>query len=206
MRDLFVLTADQDMLEAMQSLLRRQQSLGICEIQCAFSRHRRRDPGCRADASRRLRPHLREYRYALVIFDKDGCGRDDASREDIQSEVEQDLRRNGWEGRAKAIVIDPELESWVWSKSNLVPRFLGWTGNYGELQAWLNSGGLWPTNANKPPDPKRAMRSVLREKKRSVSASLFSQLAGSVSLQRCECPAFQELKQTLQAWFPKAAQ
>lgn len=205
MRDLFVLTADQDMLEAMNGLLRRPQPLGICEIHYTLGRHRHRDPGCRADASRRLRPYLREYRYALVVFDKHGCGRDDASRQDIQREVEQDLSRNGWEDRSKAIVIDPELETWVWSASNLVPRILGWTEGYEALRTWLNSRDLWSENAAKPADPKTAMRKVLREKNQSVSASLFGQLAASVSLQRCKCPAFKELKNTLQAWFPKAA-
>ena len=28
--------------------------------------------------------------------------------------VETDLSRNGWADRTKAIVIDPELEVWVW--------------------------------------------------------------------------------------------
>lgn len=205
MRDLFVLTADRDMLEVMMGLLQRTQPLGIGQIECAFDRHRLRDPGCRVDASRRLRPYINEYRYALVVFDKHGCGRDDASRRDIQLEVERDLSRNGWEGRAKAIVIDPELEAWVWNKSNLVPRILGWTEGYGALRSWLDSRDLWPENAVKPPDPKRAMRGALREKSRSVSSSVFGQLAKSVSLQSCKCPAFKELKKTLQNWFPKAA-
>lgn len=205
MKDLFVLAADQDMLSAMIGLLERPKALGTRQIHYAIDRHRRRDPGCRTDASRRLRPYLNEYRYALVVFDKRGCGLEAESRENIQITVERDLSRNGWQGRSKAIVIDPELESWVWSRSNHVPRILGWTEGYDELRSWLDSGGLWPADATKPPEPKMAMRSALREQKRSVSASLFDQLARSVSLQRCECPAFKELKGTLRGWFPKAA-
>ena len=205
MRDLFVLTADQDMNATMVSLLQRPQSLDTRKIQYAIDRHRRRDPGCRTDSSRRLRPYLGEYRYALVVFDKHGCGRDHAPREDIQLEVEKDLSRNGWEGKSKAIVIDPELESWVWSKSNHVPRVLGWTEGYSELRGWLGSRNLWPEKTVKPPDPKTAMRDALYNKGQSVSSALFSQLAESVSLQECECPAFNELKSTLQGWFPRAA-
>lgn len=205
MRDLFVLTADLDMEETMKGLLARPRRLGIRNIRYEVVRHRRRDAGCRADAVRRLRPHLHEYSYAIVVFDKSGCGRDNASREAIQSEVEENLSRNGWDNRAKAIVIEPELETWVWSASNLVPRILGWTQGYGELRTWLLARDLWPEDAAKPPDPKTAMRKALREKTQRVSASLFGQLAMSVSLQRCKCPAFKELKDTLQDWFPKAA-
>lgn len=204
MRDLFVLTADQDMLSAMIGLLRRPEALGTRQIQFAVDRHRHRDPGCRADASRRLRPYLKEYQYALVIFDKHGCGLDAESREKIQITVERDLSRNGWQDRSKAIVIDPELESWVWSSSSHVPRILGWTQGYDELRAWLRAHGLWPAGAAKPPDPKTAVQRALREKQQSTSASLFSQFAESVSLQTCECPAFKELKDTLRRWFPEA--
>ena len=107
MMDLFVLAADKDMLKTMKELLRRHDDLGIRKVRSRGDRHRFRDPGCRVDPSGPLRPYINGYAHALVIFDKEGCGRDSASREDLQKEVEQNLERNGWRGRCKAIVIEP---------------------------------------------------------------------------------------------------
>jgi len=201
MKDLFVLTADQDMLITVDRLLNRPQALGMHPIQYAVARHRYRDPGCRTDASRRLRPHLNEFRHALVVFDRDGCGRDNAPRTDIQLEVERDLFRNGWENRSKAIVIEPELENWVWGGSDHVPRVLGWN-NYHRLRVWLREEGHWPDETAKPPNPKEAMCAASAKGGRRVSAALFGRLADTVSVRGCHCPAFGELKHALQSWFP----
>ena len=201
-RDLYVLVADQDMLETMTSLLSRAESLGIRRISYAVGKHLQRDAGCRTDAAPRLRPYIGDYRYALVVFDKHGCGRDVDSREDIQSEVETDLSLNGWRDRSRAIVIEPELEAWVWSASNHVPRALGWDDSYDELKQWLEDIYLWPPDTPKPSDPKEAMRAALREKKRRVSSALFGRLAGSVTLRGCEDPAFTDFADTLRTWFP----
>ena len=200
-KDLYVLVADQDMLQAMEALLNRGASLGTRPIRYAIAKHIHRDPGCRTGASQYLRSQLNEYRYALVMFDKRGCG-DFDSREEIQHKVEINLERNGWRDRSKVVVIDPELETWVWNGSNLVPKILGWPGEYQELKAWLEAEDLWPSDFAKPPDPKKAMRAALRKCKQNVSARLFSQLARSVTLLHCRDSAFAELKDTLQHWFP----
>ena len=202
-KDLYVLVADQDMLETMMSLLSRPESLGIRRISYAVDKHLQRDAGCRSDAARHLRPFLGDYRYALVVFDKHGCGRDDDSREDVQIEVEDDLFRNEWRDRSRAIVIEPELEAWVWSASNHVPRALGWDNNYDELRQWLEDIDCWPPGAPKPSEPKEAMRAALRKKKRRISSALFGRLAKSVTLRGCEDPAFEEFTHTLRSWFPR---
>ena len=200
--DLYVLVADQDMLETMMSLLSRPQALAIRGIRYAVDKHLQRDAGCRSDAARRLRPYISDYRYALVVFDKHGCGRDDDSRDDIRNEVESELSVNGWRGRSRAIVVDPELEAWVWNASNHVPRALGWDSSYEELRTWLETFDFWPCDANKPTDPKEAMRAALRKKNQRTSSALFGRLAGSVTLRGCEDPAFNELTETLRTWFP----
>ena len=200
-KDLYVLVADLDMLQTMEKLLNRNAKLGIRPIKYAVAKHLHRDSGCRTNASQYLRGHIRDYQYALVMFDRDGCG-DCASREEIQHEVERDLANNGWGDRSKAIVIDPELEIWVWTGSNYVPRILGWEGGYEELKAWLAAEKLWPSDCAKPTDPKKAMRAALRKGRRSVSAKLFGQLAKSTTLRYCQDSAFKELRDTLQHWFP----
>ena len=54
------------------------------------------------------------FEYALVVLDRVGCGAA-APRKEIQHAVEHDLSANGWRDRSKAIVIDPELETWIWN-------------------------------------------------------------------------------------------
>ena len=96
MKDLFVLVADADMRETLTALLQRHKSLGIRPVTYEVERHFRRDPGCRTDASRPLRPRLAQYHKAIVVLDKHGCGREGAAREVIQQEIEQDLAASGW--------------------------------------------------------------------------------------------------------------
>lgn len=202
MKDLYVLVADQDMAETVQALLKRPDSLGIHCTRHMIDRHLGRDPGCRTGASQKLRPFLYEYRRAVVVLDKHGCGREGAKREDIQQEIEQDLRRNGWDDdRAKAIVIEPELETWVWTGSPHVASVLGWKRESGDLKAWLMGRGLWSAGSAKPADPKAAMNAVLRQTRTPNSAALFGEIARRTTLQHCRCSAFMELKDTLQRWF-----
>ncbi len=200
-KDLFVLVADQDMYQAMRKLLARGEDLGIRSIRYSVDRHLQRDPRCRTDASRYLRHRIRYYRYALVVFDREGCG-DDAPRGEIQHNVERNLERNGWDGRSKAIVIDPELEVWIWGNSQCVSEVLGWGTDYSGLRNWLCSQHLWPRECPKPPEPKRAMQAAMHRKRVRKSARKFSELAARVRLSNCQDPAFNELRETLRLWFP----
>ena len=201
MKDLYVLVADQDMVETLEALLGRHESLGIRRIEYVVERHYMRDAGCRTDASRVLQRLSNKYRRAIVVLDKDGCGGGSASREEIQQKIEQDLTANRWKDRAKAVVIEPELEAWVWAGSPHVASVMGWSKGYEDLKAWLVDRDLWSANSAKPSDPKAAMKAALREANRASSAALFGQMAQRVTLHSCQCPAFTELKQTLQHWF-----
>ncbi len=203
--DLMVLVADLDMEQAVRGLFSRPQPLRNAQFSYDVARHPNRDPGCRTQAADYLRPFFRSHRYAMVVFDLDGSG-STASREETQQEVERQLSMNGWGKRSKAIVIDPELEAWVWIKSPIVARFMGWEG-YGDLRSWLGSQGLWPTDRPKPPDPKSAMQRAMRQAavRRRVrrSSSKFFRLGQQVDARGCTDPAFGELRGTLQTWFPE---
>lgn len=200
-KDLYVLVADQDMVEALDGLLANHARLGIRPIDYAIAKHLQRDPGCRTDASQYLRGRIHDYHHALVVFDRNGCG-DDSSREEIQRTVERDLETNGWRDRSRVVVIDPELESWVWNGSNEVPKVLGWPGAYEQIKAWLVDEELWPSSSSKPPDPKKALRAVLRKRRKHVSSRLFGELARSITVRRCQDPAFAALTEILHHWFP----
>ena len=200
-----MLVADQDMAETLRAVLGRPKSLGIRPIQHDVDRHLGRDAGCRSDAGRRLRPYLGQYRKAIVVFDKHGCGREDDARERIQMDVEQELAGNGWDRNdVKAVVIEPELEAWVWTGSPHVARVLGWPHGYDDLRGWLVDRRLWAEGKAKPTDPKAAMKAVLRETNKAHSAALFGDLAKRTTWRACQCPAFAELKSVLKRWFGNA--
>jgi hypothetical protein len=140
--------------------------------------------------------------YALVVFDREGCGAESLSRESLESHVEAVLHESGWASRCSAVVIDPELEAWVWSDSPAVDQTLGWTGSTPPLRQWLVQKGFVDQEPLKPLRPKEALIAALRFRRKRQSASLFAELASKVGLSRCTDPAFLKLKYTLRNWFP----
>lgn len=200
-KDLFVLAADRDIANAVKGLLGRPQSLKIGKLSFDIERHTGRDSGCRARADAYLQSFRDKYRYALVVFDHYGCG-SDLPRTQIQSEVEQQLGASGWQGRSKAIVIDPEIEAWVWNASPRTAGVLGWNSGYPRLQGWLEAQGCWPRGCPKPPCPKEAMEMTIRKTRVRKSSRLFSCIAARASLRHCADPAFDEFRTTLRSWFP----
>ena len=120
--------------------------------------------------------------------------------------MEEDLRKAGWGNRSKAVVIEPELETWVWSESPRVDEVLGWNEGTGELRNWLCERDLWPDDEAKPPDPKSALKHAMRERNLSPTAVTFKNLAEKVSIRNCKDPAFLEVRKTLQEWFPAPGQ
>ena len=203
--DLVVLVADKDLEEAMRALLPRTDDLELGSFRFEVRRHPNRDGGCRTGAANFLRPFLQRYSRSLVLFDRDGCG-STLSREEIQGDVETDLSKNGWADRTKAIVIDPELEAWVWGDLIQTSGILGWGEDVADIRRYLNSRSLWEPRGTKPSDPKRAMRTAMEcappGRRRRRSARIFHEIATSAAFDHCQDPAFNELKRTLQAWFP----
>ncbi len=143
-KDLFVLVADKDIMSAVEAIFSRPESLKIREISPEIMVHPQKDSGCRSDSVRFLREQLNKHDRALVIFDYHGCG-SSQGRVETQKEMEKQFERNGWRGdkEAKVIVIDPEIEAWVWSSSPRVPEILGWKGGYKTLRGWLEDEGFW---------------------------------------------------------------
>jgi hypothetical protein len=202
-KDLVVLAADKDMEETLLGLLRRERSLGIRKISFAIYRHPGRDSSCRTNGASFLRSFCNQFSHAVLIFDHDGSGAEATAAEQLEEDLESQLERNGWQDRAAVIVIEPELESWVWSDSTEVDQVVGWGGRIPDLRRWLVDVGFLPTTSVKPKQPKEAFRQALRHVRKQPSAALFKQLALRVSFRRCEDRAFQKLVAKLQEWFPE---
>ena len=176
-QDLVVLAADNHIVASLRFLLvRRREALGLREVSFDILRHPNSDPGCLSNAIEFLRPFAREYKHAVVIFDYAGCGSRKSPHE-IQQDLENMLERSGWPERARVIVIDPEVEVWIWGHSGKIAEVLGWGRDFSAVRESLEESGLWPRSHNKPLDPKKAVRHVLRGKRRPLSSSLFEELA-----------------------------
>ncbi|MBI5557948.1 MAG: hypothetical protein HY885_09940 [Deltaproteobacteria bacterium] len=199
--DLVVLVADKDMEFAIKGILGRAQALRIREPMPVVHVHPERDPGCLLRGHDFLSLFRNQFAHALILLDREGCGQD-RSRETLEAMIEKRLSESGWGGRAAAVVIDPELEMWVWSDSPQVDAVLGWQGRNPDLRSWLKDKKFLQEGQAKPERPKEAIELALRTARKSRSSSLYDQLARQVSLGRCVDPAFIKLKTTLQTWFP----
>ncbi|MGQ9503834.1 MAG: methylation-associated defense system protein MAD4 [Thermogutta sp.] len=200
--DLVILASDKNTQFALEGLFNRPQDLGIRPITRTIFVHDRRDPGILKEAHEFMRPYLKNARYSLAVLDREGCGRERLSREEIEIEIEQKMAKNGWQGRCAAIAIDPELEIWVWMPANCVAQVLGWE-DFPTLKAWLCGEGLAEWGSQKPNRPKEAMEAALRHKKIPRSSALYKKLAENVPLAACTDPAFCKLKDVLRRWFPQ---
>lgn len=204
--DLVVLVADKNMEFFIRGVLSRHQSLQIRKISYSMLVHPNSDPGCLREAHLILRPLSSRYAYGLVVLDREGCGRESLSREALESEMEQQLIQSGWEDRAAVVVINPELEAWVWNKSPHVDRILGWEGRQPDLRTWLNNRGFLKVGQNKPSRPKEAMQLALRKANVARSSSKYQQLAECMTLTRCDDPAFNKMISNLRRWFSQQPQ
>ena len=203
--DLICLVADGNMRQAVLGLLSRPRSLGCRPIQekgLQVFVHPEHDPGCFHRSVEFLRPWTGRAHHALVLFDHQGSGQEHASREALEAQLEKRLGRSGWGDRAAVVVIDPELEVWLWSRSPHVEEQLGWSGASPSLDTWLADSGFLPPEALKPAPPKEALEEALRLARRPRSSSIYRALAERVSTKRCSDHAFLKLKATLAGWFP----
>ena len=184
------------------ALLGRSRSLGTRNIVYTRVRHPERDPGCCRGSVDMLRRYQTTHAHALVVFDRHGSGREGEEREVIERSIEDALKGSGWGDRAAVIVLDPELEIWVWSDSPEVCSALGWDTR-SNLDGFLLEKGLIEARDVKPTDPKKAMTAAMKRSQTPRTASIFERLAENVSLNRCTDPAFAKLKAILQSWFPE---
>lgn len=193
MKDLAILTADKDAEQTLKALLsKRQQSLGIRAIEYDIFVHPERDSGVRTRCVDFLRAYANEYRYALVIFDYEGCGAT-ASASQLETQLEHELSVAGWQNRIAVVVIQPELESWIFSPSSHVIQVIA-DGQWSIYSKYHPMQG-------KPSRPKETMQQIMREAKVQWSSALFRELAEKVSLQGCTDSAFQKLVSVLRRWF-----
>jgi hypothetical protein len=198
--DLVVLVPDADWEQTIRALLEcRARALGIRHVDFEVIRHPLHDPGVRTQAALLLQPYVGEAQYALACVDSEGSGHHGRVGE-LEGGIESSLRPD-WDDRCGAVVVEPELEAWVWSSSPNVASALGWNTN-SALHGYLRDHGMLAQGEAKPSRPKEAMLAAMRERGKRRSPSVFAELASNVSLVTCGDPTFAAFRARLQAWFP----
>ncbi len=202
MLDLILMVADKNMQFTLQGALNRAKAMGIRPIQCKFLAAGN-DPTARIQGPDLLRTQQSMYRKGLLVLDYEGSGTDKSDAQALEDELNQRLELC-WPGGAKAIVIEPELENWLWGSDNALHSVLDWPHTQG-IRPWLekHEPPFRLLGNGKPERPKEAWEALVQVHRKPRSSSLYEEVASQLSLQKCTDPAFVRLRAQLQEWFPR---
>jgi hypothetical protein len=203
MKDLVILVADKDMQFALQGMLERFQALRIRKISYDFRVHPQHDAGVRVDGASVLAAEHRRFKHALMVLDHEGCGFEDKPALELESQLDAELAQT-WSTCAKAIVVEPEVDVWVWGSDNALQDVFRWQHSEG-IRSFLSSKGFEFNVRGKPIRPKEALDELRPIHKIPRSSSLYERITSKISLQNCSDPSFQRLCSWLQQWFPASA-
>jgi hypothetical protein len=158
------------------------------------------DPGVFTKGHELLRPYQNSHQHALVVLDCEWEG--SPGKESIVDYIMNKLVESGWaEESVRVIAIDPELENWLWQDKPQVAEVLRYKAEK-PLRQHLEENDWWPNDVAKPPRPKEAAAWVLKQTKQPRSSAIYQKLAEHISIKGCTDPAFAEMHQILQTWFP----
>lgn len=200
MQDLVLLVADKNMQFALRGALVRPQALGIRSLSFDFRTHMGRDGGVRATGADVLNGERSRFSHALMVLDHEGSGREGVAVPALEAELDQRLQV-AWGDRAKAIVIAPEVDVWLWGANNALREAFHWPEN-GSIRDWLRGKGFDFSADGKPTRPKEALDAMVPVHKQPRSSALYEKITSRISLQNCQDAAFVRLRSQLQEWFP----
>jgi hypothetical protein len=200
MRDLVVLVADKSMEFALRAGFERPESLGIRHVTVEFRQHPNRDGGTRTTGVQILALEHSRFRHALLVFDHEGSGTSE-SPQDLETGLDVLLSQT-WADKAKSIVIEPELDVWMWGSDNVLTELLRWPKSE-SIREWLTNQGFTFQTNGKPTRPKEALEAIFTICHLARSAANYQMIASRVSIARCADPAFLRLREQLQIWFPQ---
>ncbi len=132
---------------------------------------------------------LERYRatchHAIVALDHQWEGA--PAPEIIQQTVKSKLVGKGWtEDSVEVIVIEPELEVWLWQDSPHIARaFKDFNYSpYSSLRKWLEVRGFWEPASLKPAQPKDAFELLCRISRTPRSSAIYQKIAQQVSVRK----------------------
>ena len=200
MKDLALLVADKNMDFAMRGILNRHKALGIRSVSYEIRQHVNRDGGVRTTGPETLALLRQQFRHGIVMLDWEGSGSKAKIAISLEQELDARLERT-WGDRAKAIVIEPELDVWIWGSDNALVKILEWSEDQG-IREWLTGRGYAFDGSQKPMRPKKALNELMVWLNHPRSSVLYERITGKISLTQCVDPAFRRLRSILQSWFP----
>ncbi|MBU1195216.1 MAG: hypothetical protein KKE62_16060 [Proteobacteria bacterium] len=157
------------------------------------------DPGLYTRGHELLKPYVATHNHAVIVLDAQWDG--SPGPEAITEHITTNLLRSGWkQTNCKVIVIDPELENWIWQKSDHVAKALGLESS-SEFSSVVDAD-VWPDGQAKPDQPKETLEAVLKSRRIPRSSSIYKKITCKVSISRCQDASFLLLKSTFQSWFP----
>jgi hypothetical protein len=201
MKDLVLLVADKNIHFALKGALGRPEALEIRPIEIEFRVHPGRDGGTRRSGPEVLALERSRFKHGLLVLDFEGSGTDSADAKALEAQLDARLSTQ-WKDAAKAIVIEPELDVWVWGADNAVEAAIGWPAGQG-IREWLRERGFAFEGNGKPVRPKEALETALRVPDLPRSSALYQTIAEEISVRRCSDEAFIRLRKQLVEWFPK---
>lgn len=201
MKDLVILVADKNAQYALQGVLSRPQALGIRPLSFEFRTHVGRDGGARSSGVEVLARERARFSHALLVFDFEGCGAEGvATAVDLQSQLDERLS-SLWDENARTVVIEPEVDAWLWGAEAVLRDVLKWPLEQG-IRDWLMAKGFEFSQSGKPLRPKEALEALVPIHRQPRSSALYEKITGRISLQRCSDQSFNSMRTTLQGWFP----
>jgi hypothetical protein len=138
------------------------------------------DPDVFYRAEEWLRPFIHRAQYALVILDFQWARPSGlAASHHVREKLKDRLSRSGWQDRCEVVVIDPEVESWLWADVR---------------------------TRNPKEELDRVIEQVNRDRRVRAKrdARLYEQFAREIPKERldqCADPAFSALRWALSSWF-----
>ncbi len=208
MRDCMFYVADMNMAETFKGFLTRQQfhqslACGAFAFDPLHDLGRavgKTDGGLWRHAGGLCKGFLQTHRHLVVCLDRDFGG--SPGQAQVRQDVEQQLLAAGWQqGQFVVLVIDPELEQWIWQDSPHVETALKHASPPSLRQVLLNSGD-WPAGHAKPNSPKEVLERLVDENLRgNRSSTIYSKITSRISVRNCVDGEFLALQTALQRWF-----
>ncbi len=162
------------------------------------------DPDVFHQAAERLRRFIRQAHYALVILDFRWARPSDLeTSHQVRENLKDRLSQSGWQDRCEVVVIDPEIEIWLWADVRTLARAI-------EPEHENEILKLLPQGSVKPRNPKEELDRVISQINRDYrvrakrDTRLYERFAWEIPkkrLERCADPAFQHLRSALSSWF-----
>lgn len=167
-----------------------------------------RVPGCTdggiwKNAAENLDPFRDKYARAVIVLDEDF--EPHPGPDTLRADITEAMVKSGWdEERFAVVVIQPELEAWLWAPNVNVALAFGHK-DFDQLRGALEKEKLWTPGEPKPHDIKAARDRAAGLGGKKTGGPIFKGVFNALSkkaLDRCVEPGFGVLRTALQTWFP----